>query len=523
MEPAGNPFTKAYNPLNVLVLYNKPSPKTGARTERLESEAGVLQEVEAVSRALAKLSVPFRVIGVRKLEDVSRILAESLETVVFNLVEGLEGTPEDTNYVPVLCQAFCKAVTGCDTECLLLSQNKWRTKSMLRAIGVPVPAGVMVPVDDTFHHNALPVGRCIVKPCSTDGSEGIEDSPVFSTTDPAVKDAVARIHQRLGMPALVEQFVGSRELNVSILENNGNVEVLPIAEIDFSAFESDRPRIVTYPAKWLPDSFEYRNTPRLIPAPIAEDTSRQIRAVAMELWRALKCRDYARIDMRMDDNNVFILELNPNPDISPDAGFAAALQAAGIPYEKFVEIILTNALKRLRSAPSIRSQGTSTEEKIGDIIIRQTEGKDRDQILHNIEATKFFRLKEIMIAREVLDEALAKGPEGSYQSFAAVVENSVVGWMCFGPEACTVDTYGIHWIVVAPGMQRKGIGKTLMKHAENLIAKRGGCLIVIETSAHSLYESTRNFYRKLGYIEEARIQDFYAKDDDKIIYVKRLY
>ena len=99
--------------------------------------------------------------------------------------------------------------------------------------------------------------------------------------------------------------------------------------------------------QWLSDSFEYNNTPRIIPAPLSKRAAKLVHDCAIETWRALGCRDYARLDFRMDDaERPFVLEVNPNPDISPDAGFAAALAAAGLTYDSFVNTLLENAHDR---------------------------------------------------------------------------------------------------------------------------------------------------------------------------------
>jgi len=120
---------------------------------------------------------------------------------------------------------------------------------------------------------------------------------------------------------------------------------MPLAEIDFSAFPPGMTRIVDYTAKWKTDSFEYLNTPRVIPAPFEESVARRIRVAAAAAWLAAGCRGYARVDFRVAaDGTPWVLEVNPNPDISPDAGFAAALKAGGVEYASFVEAVVKNAI-----------------------------------------------------------------------------------------------------------------------------------------------------------------------------------
>ena len=155
-------------------------------------------------------------------------------------------------------------------------------------------------------------------------------------------------------------------------------------------------------------------------------------------------------------------------------------------------------------------------------MIRRSVPSDREAILSFVAATGFFRPDEVDVAREVLDDALKAGPSGHYQSYTAEADGHPAGWICFGPTPCTVGTFDLYWIVVAPGAQRKGLGAALVAYAEDRIRDRGGRLAVAETSGRPLYEVTRSFYRRCGYEESCRAADFYAPGDDKILFVKRL-
>ena len=157
------------------------------------------------------------------------------------------------------------------------------------------------------------------------------------------------------------------------------------------------------------------------------------------------------------------------------------------------------------------------------MIIRTSRPEDRQAVLDLVESTGFFHPGEVSIAAEVLDDALGEGPEGHYQSFTADDHDGhPVGWVCYGPTPCTVGTFDLYWIAVAPGRQGRGLGKALMAHAEKLIAERGGRLVVVETSGAERYHATRQFYLRVGYQEAARIRDFYAPGDDKVVFTKCL-
>ena len=336
----------------VLILFNTPTVSISENSCD-ESDIGVLSEVEAVSTALDELGVPFRAVGVKRLQDVVFVLPRAPERIVFNLVEGFDKRPEEMNYVPALCTAFSKSCTGGDTPSLILSLDKWQTKAVLQAAGLPVPEGVSVPVGNKIPTSRLPKPPLIVKPACTDASEGIHaDTSIFQKVGPKLHAAVDAIHKRFGHAALIEQFFGTREINVSVIDRRGHPEVVAIAEIDFSAFEPDRPNVVDYAAKWRNDTFVFHNTPRMLPAPVSQHQAAEIERVALGAWHAVGCRDYARVDLRMDARGrLAILEINTNPDIAPDAGFAAALDYAQIPYREFVASTVQNAFKRLNGKP----------------------------------------------------------------------------------------------------------------------------------------------------------------------------
>jgi D-alanine-D-alanine ligase len=154
-----------------------------------------------------------------------------------------------------------------------------------------------------------------------------------------------RLQQRVvrsGSPCFAEQFIEGREFNLSVLTGPNGPEVLPPAEIDFSAFPPGKPRIVGHRAKWQEDSFEYQNTPRRFVAPDVEGPLvSQLQAIARQCWTLFRLRGWARVDFRVDEaGQPWVLEINANPCLSPDAGFAAALERAGIPFDEAIGRIL---------------------------------------------------------------------------------------------------------------------------------------------------------------------------------------
>ncbi|MBN1557429.1 MAG: GNAT family N-acetyltransferase [Lentisphaerae bacterium] len=499
----------------VLILYNEP---VHAAAEHAESDAGVWHEVAHVAAALEALSVPCRAVSVRTLADVGQVLGAAAEPYVFNLVERLDGPPSEACLVPAVCAAFGKAYTGSGAPCQLLALDKWQTHCALSAAGVFVPRAAVIP-PGPFDPGSLtlPPPR-IVKPLCADASEGIDAESVLMTPDPAaLRRRVRYIHAHFGQAALVEQYIEGRELNVALLERNGVLSVLPPAEIDFSAFPPGKPRIVGYRAKWIEHSFEYRNTPRRIPAPLDPATARRLRAAARAAWQHLGCRDYARVDLRLPPRGEpFVMDVNPNPDLSPEAGFAAALAARGIGFSTFVRALLENAGMSFPPAgrPAPRNPRGAAPR------LRRSRDGDREAVLDLLKATGVFHAFEIEVAREVLDEALKAGPAGHYQSYTALRGREPIGWICFGAAPCTSGTFDLYWLAVHPRHRGLGVAAALLARAETDIRARAGRFIVVETSSRAVYRPARRFYRRHGFLRAAVLKGFYAPHDNKLVYVK---
>lgn len=520
-------------PEPVLILHHAiPAPGS---CHNAESDAGVMDEVKIVSETFQMLKIPCRVASVDSLASLPEVLRTAPERVVVNLVENFPDRPADAMQVPTVCEAFGKECTGNESASQTLALDKWRTKAVLQAAGLPVPSGVIAPVGTTAKPSFPP--PWIVKPLFADASEGIHPASVVNGGAKALNTAIRRIHKDFNHPALVESYFGTREINVALFQSGARVEILPVAEIEFRGYGDDRPRIIDYAAKWHTESFEYKNTVRVVPARLGKALTARIRKAALAAWHCLGCRDYARVDFRLDSaGNFVILEVNPNPDISPDSGFEAALKAANIPYQHFVKAICNNAAARLKQktsgtgVPPIPIRQTKAVSGKGGYqtrareipLIRPTEEKDRDGILEFMKNTGFFHAGEIDVAQEVLDEAIEKGPTGHYKSFTLLDGESPAGWICYGPTPCTTGTYDIYWIGVSATCQGRGYGRALLDHVEKLIRRVNGRLIIIETSGKPLYDSTRGFYLKTGYNQAARVADFYAPGDDRVIYSKAL-
>lgn len=323
-----------------------------------EARVDVLRVADAVKGALVAEGheATVRAVGADPFGALAAVQREAPD-VVFNLCESLAGDARGEAVVAGALEQVGLAVTGSPALALGLALHKDMAKALLRGSGVPTPAWCMLHVGAPIAHAlAFPV---IVKPAHEDGSIGIGFGSVASD-DEQLRHAVQRVW-RMGQPALVERFVDGRELCVSFLGNAPRL-VLPLREISFGPSFAGRPRIVSYGAKWDPTAPEFQDTAsdtcQLPPAVEA-----RIVACAREAFEALGCRDYGRVDVRLDaDGTPYVIDINPNCDLHPEAGFARAAAAAGVGYRALIARLLENALARApldtaHRAPAPRGAG----------------------------------------------------------------------------------------------------------------------------------------------------------------------
>jgi D-alanine-D-alanine ligase len=184
----------------------------------------------------------------------------------------------------------------------------------------------------------------IVKPTCEDASVGISSTSVVHDSD-SLTSAVERVLREHAQPALVEQFIDGREVYVSLLGNHPPA-ALPFHEIDFSDLPDGLPKIVTYAGKWDSDSPEFHGT-RPVRCDLDEPTRARVEHVARAAFRALDLRDYARVDVRLArDGTPFVIDVNPNCDLSDGAGFSRAAGFAGLDHPALVEQVCLSALER---------------------------------------------------------------------------------------------------------------------------------------------------------------------------------
>jgi D-alanine-D-alanine ligase len=320
--------------MRVLILYNDVQSVDKGEARDLVSAQGVAIAAQAVAEALRP---SHEVICLPVPLDPSEVLAgyDPTEWVVFNLLEGLGNRADLEPEAAATLRSLGYRYTGCPPESMALCLDKARTKRLLESVGVPTPEFQVTEDPDAPISVPLPA---IVKPVAEDASLGIDDGAVVSTLD-ELRSRVKYVVSAYREPALVEEFVTGREFNIA-LWGNGQPECLPLAEIDYSGIHEPLRRICSYAAKWDPERDEYYLTPVTCPARVDDGLANRIRGVSVAAYKATGCRGYARVDMRLRGRQPYVLEVNPNPDISPDAGFPRAALVGGYPYPQMVEKIL---------------------------------------------------------------------------------------------------------------------------------------------------------------------------------------
>ena len=330
---------------SVLVLCNQPVlPKDHPDAE---SEHTVIEIAENMMKTLREEGYVIR--DLRLGDDPTvlwRELTERRPDVVFNLYEGQLDHAETESYVAGLLEWSGMPYTGSPFSTLTLARAKHTTKYLLK--------GARLPTADFFAVDCLPVPICplefpvIVKPAQQDASVGVDQESVC-VNQFQLEARVRYILTTYGAPVLVEEFIEGREFNVALVELP-DLFALPPSEITFPE-ANERWSILTYSGKWTPGTPDYEKTPQTFPADLPAATLRKLGRLAQKAYRLLGCRDYGRVDFRMTpEGKPYILEINPNPEISEEAGFAGCLGSAQMTHRDFIIRLVEQALSR-RDAP----------------------------------------------------------------------------------------------------------------------------------------------------------------------------
>ncbi len=341
---------------HVLLYNDDDNVEGGSDLDRLAVQ-DVLEFLEPVSDALRKFG-PVAIVktGLGDPEELARELKRLDPRCVFNLAEAARGVAAFEGCVAGLLELLGLPYTGNTPQTLLLCLDKPKTKLLLKGAGIPVVPGVVVcdAERDSLEGLEYPV---IVKPACMDASHGIDDSNVV--TDEALARAKAKeLIGRFPPSVLIENYVDGNDALVALIQEQAGARptVLPLGTIDFQ-IAAGRPRVSTFASKWEVGTEYFEKTIGVYPAPFSPKLARRIAEVSVAAFEALGCRDYARVDVRIDwDENPYILEVNPNPCMTPGVGIARAAGLAGWTYEALVQRFVKNAEERGPLSPLPRSR-----------------------------------------------------------------------------------------------------------------------------------------------------------------------
>jgi D-alanine-D-alanine ligase len=311
------------------ILYNQP------RENALPDELDILEQVEYVETHLHQMGVDTYRKGITTnfMEELPVLTTEKPD-LIFNLVESINNKGELLYFVPAVLNMYSLPYTGNPLEAMFITTSKALTHKYLVAAGLSTPSAFL----PSQRKNLTQGKKYIIKPIWEDGSLGITAESVFTCgTDWDEKLASYR-----DTHWIIQEYIEGREFNISVMMGKNGPEVLPPAEMTFLNYDSDRPKIVDFKAKWIEDSFEFNNTVRMFPGkeldPVLEA---KLRDLALKSWHVFGLKGYARVDMRVDkDNNPYVIEVNANPCISPNGGFVAATHEGGYKFTDVLQWII---------------------------------------------------------------------------------------------------------------------------------------------------------------------------------------
>jgi D-alanine-D-alanine ligase len=501
--------------MRIAVLHNQVSD------EALPDEQDNLVQLEEVTQALTSLGHETHAVPCPlDLGEVVRRLRAVSPDIVFNLVESIEGSGRLIHFATSLLESLGFRYTGCHADAFYLTSNKLLAKEILRLNGIPTPQWVTA--ERLRSGQLVPLGKMIVKSVWEHASIGLDESSLIESEDS--EQMICELSERaagLGGSNFAEIFIDGREFNLSVLETDDGPVVLPSAEMCFDSYPDGKPKIVGYEAKWSPYSFEYTHTVRRFDFPAEDRKILQLLCeLALKCWDTFALRGYARVDFRVDRNGrPYVLEINANPCISSDAGFAAAATRHGMSYEQIIGAILRAAQGPPR-AHMKRAAAASADTPLG--FRNYVTPDDRAPLEQMIRGTGFFTEAEVEVAMELIDAYIEKGEKSGYCFLVRDFGEGIEGYTCYGQIPCTRSSWDLYWIVVRNDLQRQKLGSGLLVETERWIANLGGTLLYIDTSARPLYNPTRLFYQRNGYVERAFLKDFYTPGDGKFIFVKEL-
>lgn len=327
----------------IVILHSDVAPDAS------EDELDCLRQADTIAEALQTLGhEPVLLPFVLDLGKNIKSLQSANPHVVFNLVETLGGKGNLIHVAPALLDFLQMPYTGCRTDAMYLTSNKPLAKKILHDAGIATPPWITA---EGFIVGLAPSDTYLIKASWEDASVGLDETSIVKMKNSAsITQSIYNQKKKLNAACFAEAYIDGREFNIALLATEKEVRVLPAAEMLFLDYAPDKLKLLDYRAKWVEDSFEYDHTRRTLD--IASKDSALIDNlchIALRCWDIFGLRGYARVDFRVDNKgNPWVLEINANPCLSLEAGFAVALEHTGIAYSKAIEHIVNDAYHETR-------------------------------------------------------------------------------------------------------------------------------------------------------------------------------
>jgi len=319
--------------MKAVILINKLSENP------LPDELDVLHQAEVVEKSLVELGYTTEIISMdMNLKEAEQKIQTAKPDYVFNLFEGIVNRTDMLYVSSGLLQSMKIPYSGCRVDSIFITADKALTKKILRLNEIPT-ADWFVAKDYKLLN---PNKKYIVKPTSEDASLGITEKSVIQGLDINI---INEYFEKYGNNFFIEEYIDGREFNISVVATETGAKMLSPAEIIFTNYPADKPKILGYEAKWDDDSFECKNTNRTFNFTEQDKPLLQkLEKIVLKCWEVLNLHGYARVDFRVDKNNEpFVLEINANPCISEDSGFYAAAINSGFTFTQVIQNIINDS------------------------------------------------------------------------------------------------------------------------------------------------------------------------------------
>ena len=322
-----------------------PAPRKRKGQKKPKKKKPVKHDREEIFEALEKLGhePSYHVLNGRSQSLLG--LAKCGADLIFNLTESYAGDNTKEMQVTAFLDMLDIPYTGSGPHANILAQDKSIAKKMFAFHGIQSPyfATAYRGIIDHAHDISFPL---IVKPTSEDGSIGIDAAAVVNSIK-ELMERVSYIQTEFDSPALIEEYIEGREIYAAVLGNYQNPYPLPLVELDLSKLPKGVPRIASQEVKFEKDTEAYKLTKSAIAEDLDEETATKLTDIAVKAYRAVRLRDYGRIDMRISNKGeIYVIEANPNPWLSSAQEFFMAAKKSGLSYTQMIEEIVDLAMAR---------------------------------------------------------------------------------------------------------------------------------------------------------------------------------